>query len=144
MGVVEVRLTEESLRHIALFERLTGTHVKDCVDTEEKLIFIVEPGQGSRAVGKKGEHVIRLKELTGKNIQVIEYSDDPATFIRNVFHTYAPQGVQIEPRGSILHATVTVDPQSKAKAIGKNGRNLRLARDIVHRHHKMIQSLSVA
>ena len=139
----EVTLTGDTLRHITLFENITGTRVKDCVDTEDKLIFVVENGQGSRAVGKKGEHVIKLKNLTGKDIQVIEYSDDPETFVKNVFHTYQVQSVTIEMRGNIVHATVKVDPTSKGKAIGKNGKNLRIARDIVNRHHN-IQSISVA
>jgi N utilization substance protein A len=70
----DITFTEDTLRYITLFEKVTGTQVKDCLETEEKLVFVVEKGQGSRAVGKKGENVIRLKNLTGKNIHVIEYS----------------------------------------------------------------------
>jgi N utilization substance protein A len=133
----DITFTEDTLRYITLFEKVTGTQVKDCMETEEKLVFVVEKGQGSRAVGKKGENVIRLKNLTGKNIHVIE------TFIKNVFHTYSVQSVAIEDRGNIIHATVTVDPKLKGKAIGKNGKNLRIARDVVSRHHN-VQSISVA
>lgn len=139
----EITLTGDTLRHISLFERITKTRVKDCMETEDKLVFVVEHGQGSRAVGKKGEHVIRLKNISGKDIQVIEYSDDPETFVRNVFHTYQVQSVTLEMRGTIVHATVKVDPKSKGKAIGKNGKNLRIAREMVSRHHN-IQSISVA
>lgn len=139
----EITLTGDTLRHISLFEKITKTRVKDCMETEDKLIFVVEHGQGSRAVGKKGEHVIKLKNISGKDIQVIEYSDDPETFVRNVFHTYHVQSVTLEMRGTIVHATVKVDPKSKGKAIGKNGKNLRIAREMVSRHHN-IQSISVA
>ena len=83
-----------------------------------------------------------LKEKTGKNIQVVEYSEDPEQFVKNVFHIYNPQKVVIEQRGNITHATVTVDPKLKGRAIGKAGKNLRIARDIVNRHHE-IQSISV-
>ncbi|MEM4263209.1 MAG: KH domain-containing protein, partial [Thermoplasmata archaeon] len=65
----EITLTGDTLRHISLFERITKTRVKDCMETEDKLVFVVEHGQGSRAVGKKGEHVIRLKNISGKDIQ---------------------------------------------------------------------------
>ena len=81
----EATLTEDSLRYITLFENITKTHVRDCMETEDKLVFVVDPGQANRAVGKAGEHVIRMKNTTGKNIQVVEYSDDPETFIKNVF-----------------------------------------------------------
>ena len=138
----EIVLTDDTLRYIALFQQLTHTNAVDCMDTPDKLVFVVEKGQGNIAVGKKGEHVIKLKEITGKNIQVVEYSDDPAQFVMNVFHVYKPQKVVIEKRGDINHATVTVDPELKGRAIGKAGRNLRIARDIVNRHHD-IQSLSL-
>lgn len=138
----DIVLTEDTLRYIALFQQLTHTNAVDCMDTEDKLVFVVEKGQGNIAVGKKGEHVIKLKDMTGKNIQVVEYLDDPQQFVMNVFHIYNPQKVVIEQRGNITHATVTVDPKLKGRAIGKAGKNLRIARDIVNRHHD-IQSLSV-
>lgn len=139
----EITFTEDTLRYINLFEAVTKTRVKDCMETEEKLVFVVEPGQANRAVGKAGENVIRLKNQTGKNIQVIEYADEPEKFIRNVFYNYNVQNVVIENRGNVVHATVTVDPKVKGRAIGKNGRNLKIARDIVNRHHN-VQSISVA
>lgn len=143
MVMPEVKLTEDTLRYITLFENMTKTHVKDCMETEDKLVFVVDPGQANRAVGKGGENVIRLKNTTGKNIQVIEYSDDAEQFIKNVFYNYGVQSVSIENRGNIVHATVTVDPKVKGRAIGKNGRNLKIARDIVARHHN-VQSIIVA
>jgi N utilization substance protein A len=138
----EIVLTEDTLMYISLFESITKANVVDCMDTEEKLVFVVEAGQGNVAVGKKGEHVIRLKDRTGKNIQVVEFSDDPEQFVKNVFHIYEPQKVIIEQRGNITHATITVDPKLKGRAIGKAGKNLRIARDIVNRHHE-IHSISV-
>ena len=138
----EIVLTEDTLRYISLFEAITKANVKDCMDTEDKLVFVVDKGQGNIAVGKKGEHVIMLKEKTGKNIQVVEYSEVPEQFVMNVFHIYGPQKVEIEQRGNITHATVTVDPKLKGRAIGKAGKNLRIARDIVNRHHE-VQSISV-
>lgn len=141
--VSEIVLTEDTLRYIALFQQITHTNAVDCMDAGDKLVFVVEKGQGNVAVGKKGDHMIKLSELTGgKSIQVVEYSEDPKQFVLNVFHIYNPADVVIEQRGKITHATVTVDPALKGRAIGKNGKNLRIARDIVNRHHD-IQSLSV-
>jgi N utilization substance protein A len=141
--VSEIVLTEDTLRYIALFQQITHTNAVDCMDAGDKLVFVVEKGQGNIAVGKKGDHMIKLSEMTGgKSIQVVEYSEDPQQFVLNVFHIYNPSSVVIEQRGNITHATVTVDPALKGRAIGKNGKNLRIARDIVNRHHD-IQSLSV-
>ncbi|MFA5311949.1 MAG: NusA-like transcription termination signal-binding factor [Methanomassiliicoccales archaeon] len=141
--MADITFTEDTLRYIRLFEDMTRTRVRDCMEAEDKLVFVVDPGQANRAVGKGGENVINLKNKTGKNIQVIEYSDDPETFIKNVFYNYNVQSVVLENRGNIVHATVTVDPKVKGRAIGKNGRNLKIARDIVNRHHN-VQSINVA
>ena len=122
---------------------MTRTHVKDCWRPRTSWSSSSTQARPTGRWARAGENVIRLKNTTGKNIQVVEYSDDPETFIKNVFYNYNVQGVVIENRGNIVHATVTVDPKVKGRAIGKNGRNLKIARDIVNRHHN-VQSISVA
>ncbi len=141
--MAEIRLDHQTLLHISLFEKLTRTNVKDCVETEDKIIFMVDNGWISKAVGKNGENVSKLRKTIGKTIQIIEYSDDPSQFIKSVFHPYEVQNVEIEARGNIIHATVKVNPALKAKAIGRAGRNLKVCRDIINRYHE-IQSVSVA
>lgn len=139
----EIVLDNQTLLHISLFERMTKTTIKDCVETDDKIIFVVKTGQISKAVGVKGENVSKLRKQLSKTIQIVEYSDDPVQFIKSVFHPYEAESVEIEQRGNLIHATVKVNPVLKAKAIGRNGRNLKIARDMIHRHHN-IQSVSVA
>ena len=141
--MAEIRLDNQTLLHISLFEKLTRTNVKDCVEAEDKIIFMVDNGWISKAVGKNGENVSRLRKTIGKTIQIIEYSDDPLQFVKSVFHPYEVQNVEIETRGNVIHATVKVNPALKAKANGRAGRNLKVCRDIINRHHE-IQSVSVA
>jgi N utilization substance protein A len=104
---------------------------------------MVDNGWISKAVGKNGENVSKLRKAIGKTIQIIEYSQDPLQFVKSVFHPYEVENVDIETRGNVVHATVKVNPTLKAKAIGRAGRNLKVARDIIYRHHD-IQSVSVA
>jgi len=104
---------------------------------------MVDNGWISKAVGKNGENVSKLRKAIGKTIQIIEYSDDPLQFVKSVFHPYEVENVEIESRGDVIHATVKVNPALKAKAIGRAGRNLKVCRDIINRHHE-IQSVSVA
>ena len=139
----EIVLDNQTLLNISLFERMTRTRVKDCVETHDRMIFVVRNGEISKAVGPKGENVSKLRKAINKTIQIVEYSDDPTQFVKSVFHPYEPESVEIEQRGNLLHATVKVNPLLKAKAIGKAGRNLKIARDMINRHHN-IQSVSVA
>jgi N utilization substance protein A len=141
--MAEVRLDNETLMHISLFEKITRTRVRDCVPMEDKIIFMVDNGWITKAVGKDGENVSRLRKALDKTIQIIEYSDDPQQFVASVFHPYEVESVELEMRGEQIHATVKVNPALKAKAIGKQGRNLKIFRDIISRHHN-IQSVSVA
>jgi N utilization substance protein A len=81
-------------------------------------------------------------EMFKKNLDVIEYSDDPERFLRNIFHNYKIKDVEIEKRGNKIHAIVSVESKDKGKIIGKDGRNLKLAREILGRHHD-IQGLTI-
>ncbi len=141
--MAEIRFTEETLPYVSLFQDLTRTTVVDIVDSEDRLIFVVKEGDIARAIGKGGEHVTMLRKRMNKEIHVVEYSDDPKKFVANVFRNYDVREVVVETReNGIVHATVTVDPAKKGRAIGKAGRNLRLFRDLIARHHA-IQSVSV-
>lgn len=139
----ELKLDGNAIRTISLFESMTDTHVKDFVEIVDKVIFVVEKGEGSKAIGKGGDTVTRVRDKLRKNVQIIEFSDDVERFISNIFHAYGVKKIEFEMRGTVKHATVTVDPAEKGKAIGKEGRNLKIARDIVARHFD-VKSMNVA
>lgn len=139
----EITLDTETLGYIRLFEERTGARVKDCLEAEDKLVFLVYPGEIHKAVGPGGALVDRLKGLLKKEIQVVEYSDDPETLAMNIFFAYSARKVELSPKGKGRHATLTVDPAWKARAIGKAGKNLKIARAILLRHTDIV-SVSVA
>ena len=139
----EITLDTETLGYIQLFEERTGARVKDCLAAEDKLVFVVEPGEVFKAVGPGGAIVDRLKGVLKKEIMVVEYSDDPEILVKNVFFAYSPKTVAFQPKGTGRHASVTVDPAWKARAIGKAGKNLKIARAVLMRHTDII-SVSVA
>lgn len=142
--MAEITFTEETIQYVRLFQDLTGTTVVDCMDTTDRLLFVVKSGDIAKAIGKGGETVQALRKKMNKDIHVVEYSNDPKQFVANVFRNYDVKKVEIEAReGDVVHATVTVDPLKKGRAIGKAGRNLRVFRDLIARHHP-IQSVSVA
>ncbi len=139
----EITLDNTQLGFIRLFEGLTGARVKDCVEAEDKIVFVVEPGQVPRAVGPRGNVIDRIKEMVKREIQVVEWSEDPGTLVRNLFFPFFPQSVEFTPKGAGRHATVTVDPAFKARAIGTKGKNLKIVRTVLLRHTDVV-SVSVA
>jgi transcription termination/antitermination protein NusA len=139
----EIALDTETIGYIRLFEERTGARVKDCLEAEDKLVFLVYPGEVHKAVGPGGVLVDRLKGMLRKEIQVVEWADDSETLVKNIFYWYSPKKVEFAPKGKGRHVTVTVDPAWKARAIGKQGKNLKVARAIVLRHSDIV-SVSVA
>ena len=95
----EVTFTGETLRYAKFFTNVTKTTVVDCIEGENRLIFVVEAGEIGRAIGKGGENVNVLRKKMGKDVYVIEFSKNPETFIRNVFRAYDVRKVEIEERG---------------------------------------------
>ncbi len=68
----EIAFDTETIGYIRLFEERTGARVKDCLEAEEKLVYLVQPGEIHKAVGPGGVLVERLKGMMKKEIQVVE------------------------------------------------------------------------
>ena len=115
-----IKFTSREMRYIALFESITGASVKDCIVDEEqgRVIFVVNEGQVGVAIGKGGRNIRVLERMTGKKHEIIEYSDDPAQFIRNALKPAAVREVRIteRPDGRTI-AVVNVNPRDKGVAI---------------------------
>ncbi|MCI4368925.1 MAG: NusA-like transcription termination signal-binding factor [Thermoplasmata archaeon] len=141
--MAEIAFDTETIAYIRLFEERTGARVKDCLEAEDKLVFLVHSGDIMKAVGPAGTLIERFKGLLKKEVMVVEYSDDPEALARNIFFAFSPRHVDLAPKGKGRHATVTVDPAWKARAIGKAGKNLKIARAILLRHTDIV-SVSVA
>ena len=129
-----VVLNDETMKYISMFENITRARVKDCIIKEDKLIFIVPKHQVILALGKNNENIKRLKGLFKKNIDIIGFSDKLDVFVKNIFHNFNLQNIQVESRDEKSYVYVSVNLKDKGKIIGKNGNNLKLAREIVGRH----------
>ncbi|WP_024787610.1 MULTISPECIES: transcription termination factor NusA [unclassified Lebetimonas] len=77
-------------------------------------------------IGKNGVRINAVSnELNGENIDVIEYSNKPEIYIARALSPAIIKSVKINEKDGV--AIVEVDPEQKAKAIGKNGVNITLA-----------------
>ncbi len=129
-----VKLSTESIRFLTLFESLTGASVKDCIVEDDRVIFVVKKGDMGLAIGKGGINIEKAKELIGKKIEVVEHSDDAVEFITNIFKPIRVTAKLVEKDGKKV-AVVSVNPQYKGLVIGKGGKNINKAKELVRRHH---------
>lgn len=135
--MVEIKLDAETLRVFAMFESMTGAELKDVIDEEERIVFVVVEGQVGRAVGKGAQNLKRLRETLQKEVVLIGHAEDREQFLKNVFHRFKVESVEWEDRNGDIIAHVKVPQEDKGKAIGKGGRNVQLARLLMKRHHKI-------
>lgn len=143
MPADERTITEEDLRALALFEKVTHARALDYVKLDDRIVFVVEAGQLRKALGPQAKSLNRLKELFEKPVDIVEFDEEPQKFLRNIFHQYEVAAVTLSEKGGRKHATVTVKPDEKGRAIGKGGKNLKVAQMLASRHTE-IQSVSVA
>lgn len=133
--MVEIKLDADTLRVFAMFESMTGAELKDVIEEEDRIVFVVVEGQVGRALGKGAINLKRLRESLGKEIVLLGYAADKEQFLKNVFHRFKVEGVEWEDRNGDIIAHVKIPQEDKGKAIGKGGRNIQLARLLMKRHH---------
>lgn len=132
-----IKFTNRELQFISLFESITGATVRDCIidDENNRIIYVVKEGEAGMAIGKRGKNINLLEKMTGKKHEVIEFSDNPVTFIRNALRPARLREIRITQRtdGKKI-AVVSVDPKDKGIAIGKNGKNAERIRFLAKRY----------
>jgi transcription termination/antitermination protein NusA len=132
--VSKIRLDTDDIKHITLFEGMTGAKVKDFLREGETMCFLVNPGDMGLAIGKKGAKVERVRKALGRNLLVMEYNEDPETFIRNMFHPAEVHGVNIAKTSSGTSAQVVVGRDDKSRAVGPQGTKIKAIRALAKRH----------
>lgn len=134
----DIRLTDEEIRYATLFESMTGVTPIDVVIDHEynRIIFLVEKNQAALAVGKGGNNVKMLKQIIGKDVEVVEYAETPEELIKNSLYPARVIAVKVtkSPTGSLV-AITTVAPEDRGLAIGKNGRNIAKAKLLAKRYY---------
>jgi len=126
------------MRLISQFENLTGAGSRDCVVDErnDRIIFVINPGDMGLAIGKKGATIKKASDTFGKRIEVVEYSADPEQFLKNCFLPAQVLSISFEENedGEKV-AIVDVKPEDRGLAIGKEGKNIFKAKKLAGRQH---------
>ena len=110
-GVIEIRA----------IAREPGERAKVAVESHDDRIDAV-----GACVGMKGVRIHSIvRELNNENIDVINYSDDPAVFVTRSLSPAKIKHIEID--GSTKVANVLVPNDQMSLLIGRNGQNIRLA-----------------
>jgi transcription termination/antitermination protein NusA len=137
---MEIKLTSDELRLMSLFQSVTSATARDCIVDEkmDRVIFVVNKGQMGLAIGKGGSTIKQLQNVVAKKIELVEFSDDPAEFIRNMLNADMVNDVRISDRSDgTKQAVVTVDQRKKGAVVGREGRNAEKARLLGKRYFQI-------
>ena len=135
---MSIKFNANEIRYIALFESMTGAMVKDCIIDDElsKVTFVVKNGDMGLAIGKGGSTVTKVKRAVDKGVEIIEYNEDPAQFIRNILSPAELKSIKVlQKEGQDKIAIVNAHSSNKIIAIGKNGVNIERAKLLAKRQH---------
>ena len=132
-----IKLTTDQMRLMSLFQNVTGATARDCVEDEkqDRVIFVVNAGKMGLAIGKGGSHIKNLQNIIKRNIELVEYSDDPTVFLKNMLNAKLVSEVKMNKRADgTMQAIVLVDPKKKGIVVGREGRNAEKARLLAKRY----------
>ena len=132
-----VKLSMEDMALIAKFEQITGAAAIDVIrdDEGERIIIVVRPKQLGKAIGRGGVNVKAASEAFGRAVDVVEMAETAEAFVKSALAPARVEGVKIiEHRDGTKVASVTVNGEDRGIAIGRDGRNVALARILVRRH----------
>lgn len=139
-----IKLTTDQMRLLSLFQNITGVTARDCIEDikQNRVIFIVNSGKMGLAIGKGGSHIKSLQNIIKKNIELVEYSDNPVLFIKNILNSKLVSEIKLNKKtdGS-MQAVVLVDPKKKGIVVGREGRNADKARILAKRYFEITNVL---
>ena len=81
---MNIKFDNDIILSMNLFFDVTTVMPRDCINFEDKIVFVVNQGQAGLAIGKNGVKIKMLQEMLKKEVTVIEYSDDPVKLFENV------------------------------------------------------------
>lgn len=126
-----IKFDTETIKTINLFERLTQLRVRDCINAEDGVCFVVSPEAGGHAFNAKG--VQELRRRMKRNIKIFEWNEDMKKFVKNMI-PYSKK-IEVESVDGKKTVTVRVGEEKRGIVIGKDGKNIKLIRDLLSRHH---------
>jgi transcription termination/antitermination protein NusA len=118
---VEIPEVLDGLVEIKGIAREAGSRSKVAVFTEDESIDPI-----GACIGQRGSRIQTIiAELGGEKVDIVEWSEDPVTFITNSLSPAKINSVEINAEEHA--AFVAVDNDQLSLAIGKGGQNVRLA-----------------
>lgn len=129
---MNIKLDSDTISSMNVFSDVTGVVPRDCMNSEEKVIFVVSQGQAGMAIGKNGVKMKMLQDMLKKEVLVVEYSDDPVKLLENILRP-------IKLVSGYVASDANADKKLEASINGKlNHSKLKLAKVLMQRYFNIM------
>ena len=135
--MADILISNQEMQYINMASKITNTHIMDCLNFDDRIIFIVQKGQLGAALGVKAKNLEKLRNIFKKTIKFVEFDSDKERFINNLCKPYKINNITLEGEDDSVVAKIEVDISDKSKIIGKAGRNIEIIRKLASRHHSI-------
>ena len=119
------------MKFMSLFESMTQTKLRDAIQHEDMLLFVVEPGEIGKAIGSRGVNIHRLEDKLRKRVKIVEWAESAEAFVQNLIYPAKASYVEIQDKRIMI---TPLDLQSRGHIIGRGASNLRFYEEVVRRY----------
>lgn len=128
-----VTFDTDTIQLINLFENVTKAHVKDCFVNDDNIVYFIVKGSVGKAVGKNGASIKSTERMIRKGVRVVQFSENLETYAKNLI----PQATKIATRNENgkIFLDVWIDRNTKPIIIGRDGKNLKVLKELLQRSH---------
>lgn len=128
-----IKFDTETIRLLNIFENLTGVAAKDCLIKENMIYFVVDEEKIGLVVGRNGNVIKNVERVLNKNIKLFGYSEDLTKFIKNLIPK--ANNIKIFEENGKKVVEVSVEKTDKPLIIGREGKNLKILKELLKRNH---------
>ena len=119
---MRIKYSMDEMKFISIFENVTKASFKDCITTDQGLLFIVPPEMMGRAIGKEGSTIKQLERILRKRVKVVAFDPDLPKFIENLVYPAKIKSIRQEDGVVTIQAQ---DLKTRGQLIGRGASTLR-------------------
>jgi len=127
----------KTMRYLNLLDKVAHVKTSKCFVHNGSIFFAVNKNDVSRAIGPAAINVRRMQEKIGKNIRIIEETEnlkDIKMFIEDIVSPVRIKSAEIKDNSVVITAG---NSQTKASLIGRNKQRLEELKDIIQNFFNM-------
>src|SRR3989338_5905990 len=128
--MVKITYNAKLMKCISLFESLTRVQAKDCISQDPGLLFIVDPLDIGKAIGKNGFHAKKMEHLVKEKVRIVAFDEQKTQFLRNLL--FPLNAFDVIEEGDILKIKAD-NYTTRGLIIGRNASGLRSLEKIMQR-----------